>query len=169
MIGGPVFLRPQRLIYVRAEGPYETSVPRAWSELLGWIDRNDFSSLVSSWYGLARDNPLTAGREKCRYDACVPVDPMFEERALRELALNMLPGGPYARHKLKSDPDAVISAVQSVFGTFSAEDGMQFDPQRPVVTIYLGDPRGEAGKGLRADVCVPVEAQRASRKDKAAA
>lgn len=163
MIGGPVYLRPQRLVYVRAHGPYETSVPQAWGELLGWMDKNGFAPLVSGWYGLARDNPLSVGREKCRYDACVPVDPMFEERALRELALNMLPGGPYARHKLAGGGDNVVTTVQSLFSTFSADEGLQFDPQRPIVTIYLGDPRAVGPAKARADVCVPVSAQRASR------
>lgn len=169
MIGGTVHLRQQRLVYVRAIGPYETSIPKAWSELLGWIEKNGFGSLVSGWYGLARDNPQTVGREQCRYDACVPVDPMFEERALRELGLTSLPAGPYARQKLTSDSAAINATMQSLFSTFSADDGVQFDAKRPLVTIYLRDPRNGGPKGLRADVCVPVVSLRESARKQEAA
>lgn len=165
MSGGQVYLRPQRLIYVRAVGAYETAVPEAWEQLLGWVDKNGFSSLVESWYGLARD---PAGAE-CRYDACVPVDPMFEDRALRELGMTSLPNGAYVRQKFRGKYADLVGTFSGFYSSFPASGDATLDVRRPMVSIYFKDPRTAGDGDLRAEICVPVSAERAGGKDKAAA
>ena len=44
MKSGLVYLRPTRLAYVRMTGPYQSSIPQAWDQLLSWIDKNGLSS-----------------------------------------------------------------------------------------------------------------------------
>jgi AraC family transcriptional regulator len=160
---GLVYLRPARMTYVRVTGPYDTSIPQAWNEILAWLDKNGMNTPITGGYGLARDNPQRVGPENCRYDACVPVDPAFEERAGRELGLITLPAGPYARLRQASGSDALRSVVANVHSSFVAPAELRLDDRRPVVTIYLSNPRQQEGKLLRADVCVPVIATRASR------
>ena len=162
MSGGPVHLRPQRLVYVRMTGPYETSVPKAWSKLLGWVERAGMASLVASWYGLARDNPYQVAHDQCRYDACVPVDPMFEDRALRELGLTTLPGGPHERHKHIGGYADVIARLGAFYSTHAPQNGLQFDLRRPIVTVYFSDPRQTDEAKPRADLCVPLQSVKAA-------
>jgi AraC family transcriptional regulator len=162
MKSGLVYLRPARLAYVRVTGPYATSIPEAWSRLLSWVDKYGLNSPVGHGYGLARDNPLRVGVDKCRYDACVQVTPLFEERALRELGLVTLPAGPYTRLRQAGGGTPIRSVIADLYTDFTAPAVLKRDDRRPVVTIYLDDPRRFDANDLRADVCIPVMAARGS-------
>jgi AraC family transcriptional regulator len=100
MNSGLVYLRPTRLVYLRATGPSETSIPGAWSQLLAWHDKCGLGVPGGCGYGLARDNPDLVGADKCRYDACMKSTPLIEGRALRELGLIMLPRAHAASGRL---------------------------------------------------------------------
>lgn len=163
MKNGLVYLRPARLTYVRVIGPYETSIPEAWQQMFDWIDKNGLNSPVGRGYGLARDNPQRVGAEHCRYDACIQVTPMFEDRAARELGLITLPAGPYTRLRKAGAYEQIRSVVADIHNHFEPPAELRLDDRRPIVTIYLEDPRRSATKDLRADVCVPVTANRSIR------
>jgi AraC family transcriptional regulator len=168
MNSGLVYLRPTRLVYLRATGPYETSIPDAWSRLLAWHDKYGLGMPAGRGYGLARDNPERVGPEKCRYDACIEATPLIEERALRELGLITLPGGSYSRMRQATDYNCLRSIVSSLHTGFVVPQELKLDERRPIVTIYLDDPRRTDDAKLRADVCVQVTAQRTSRDQDAA-
>lgn len=163
MKNGLVYLRPTRLTYVRVTGPYETGIPEAWSRLLEWVDKRGLNSPVGGAYGLVRDNPKRVAPDKCRYDACIPIAPMFEDRALRELGLITLPGGPYTRMRQAGGYERIRSMVCSLHAEFSPPPELRLDDRRPIVTIYFDDPRRFDLADLRADVCVPVSAARSTR------
>lgn len=152
----PVFLRPQRLVYVRSIGPYSTSIPQAWSELFNWIEKNNFNSYVSGWFGIAHDRPSVVGEENCRFDAAIPVNPMFEDRGGRELGLSAIPNGAFLRRKHRTGYDALTRLVPELFHEDSIRTGWQPDIKRPVVAVYLSDPRKNDPQG-RAELCVPVK------------
>jgi AraC family transcriptional regulator len=163
MKSGLVYLRPTRLAYVRVTGPYETSIPEAWSRLLEWTEKNGFSSPVGHGFGLARDNPARVGADKCRYDACVQVTPLSEERAMRELGVITLPPGSYTRVRHAGGYEPIRSLIPGLYNNFDAPSDLKLDDKRPIVTIYLDDPRRFDANDLRADICVPVTAIRLSR------
>ena len=166
-----VYLRPTRITYVRVTGPYETSIPQAWEKMFAWIDKNGLSSPVGHGFGLARDNPKIVDPKNCRYDACIEMKPHFEERAIRELGGLMIPGGSYCRLRRVGDYNLLRTEVASLHQTFEAPAGLQLDDKRPLVTIYLEDPRRAEEGYLRADHCVPVTAatQRGKGSSQAAA
>ena len=159
MASGLVYLRPARMVFVRATGPYETSIPQAWEKLFAWLDKTGIDNPAGRGYGLARDNPATVRPENCRYDACIEVRPQYEERAARELGLMTLPGGSYLRQRTAGDYAMMRQAVPDVYANFAAPTGLRFDDRRPLVVIYLDDPRRLEPIDLRADVCVPVSAR----------
>ena len=171
MASGLVYLRPARMVFVRATGPYESSIPQAWEKMFAWLDKTGIDNPGGRGYGLARDNPATVGPENCRYDACVEVRPQFEERAARELGLMTLPGGSYLRQRKAGDYAMMRQAVPDIYANFAAPSGLRFDDKRPLVVIYLDDPRRFEPLDLRADVCVPVSAKSKPREseDQAAA
>jgi AraC family transcriptional regulator len=133
--------------------------------MLNWLDTNGLRSPVGRGYGLARDNPSAVAPEACRYDACVDLDPLFEERAGRELGIQTLPGGPYVRSRKKGDYADVTRFIMTLHNTFQPHPGLRLDDKRPIVTIFLEDPRGVEIEELRSDVCVPVSAKVARTRD----
>ena len=171
MIGGLVYLRPARMVFVRATGPYETSIPHAWEKMFAWLEKSGIDNPVGRGFGLARDNPATVGPQNCRYDACVEVKPQYEERAGRELGLMTLPGGSYLRQRVIGDYNKIRMSVPNLYSEFQAPSGLRFDDKRPLVAIYLDDPRRFEPAELRADVCIPVSAKSKQREseDQAAA
>lgn len=156
MKSGLVYLRPWRLAYVRQVGPYETTIPAAWDLMLGWLEKKGFTSPMGRGFGLMRDCAKVVGPQKCRYDACVDLDPLFEERAVRELGVLTLPGGSYLRTRTVGSYDDLRKSLSMLHDTFEAPSGLYLDERRPLVTIYLDDPRQFSANDLRSDVCVPV-------------
>jgi DNA gyrase inhibitor GyrI len=67
-----------------------------------------------------------------------------------------------------ADYDSLRTLVSCLHTGFVATHGLMLDDRRPIVTIYLDDPRRNDGAKLRADVCVPVTAQHTSRDKEAA-
>jgi AraC family transcriptional regulator len=151
-----VYLRPTRLIYVRETGPYAVTIPKAWERLLSWLSNNGLYAPIGRGYGLAHDSPSEAGAPNCRYDACVEVMPELEDRALRDLGVTTLPGGAYACRRLSGSYDKMRSIVANVYSEFVALPGLTFDGNRPVVSIYIDNPKRHAEDELRADICVPI-------------
>lgn len=158
MKSGLVYLRPSRLAYVRVTGPYETSAPEAWERMTSWIAKNGFDATVTRGYGMMRDNPKLIAAENCRYDACVDLNPLFEERAIRELGAQTLPGGSYVRLRKSGKYQAIRAEVAGFYTEFDAPNGLRLDDRRPMVMIFLDNPRQFAVEDVRADICVPVSA-----------
>lgn len=161
MKNGLVYLRPSRLAYVRQTGPYETSIQAAWDAMFAWLAKHGLREPVGRGYGLMRDCPTITAPAKCRYDACIDLNPLFEERAIRELGAQTLPGGSYLRVRNVGSYIALQSQLPTLHGSFAAPPGLKLDERRPVVTIYLDDPSRLEETNLRADVCVPVSVRAA--------
>lgn len=156
---GLLYLRPSRLTFVRVTGAYETTIPAAWEKMFAWLEKTGCNSSFGRGYGLARDNPNIVGADKCRYDACIELEPIFEERAIRELGAQTLPGGSYVRERRIGDYQDLCAQVANLHLAFEAPAGLTIDDKRPVVTIYLDDPRRMPPAELRSDFCVPVKAK----------
>ena len=127
----------------------------------GWLTKNGLHSPIGRGFGLARDNPAAVGIDKCRYDACVELEPIFEERAIRDLGAQTLPGGSYVRERRIGGYQDLCNQVSALHAAFEAPSGLMRDDRRPLVTIYLDDPRRMAAAELRSDFCVPVKAKTA--------
>lgn len=153
-----VYLRPSRIAFVRATGPYETSIPDAWAQLNDWINRNGYGGLVHRGYGMCRDNPMRVDPATCRYDACIELLPQFDERAARELNVATLPGGSYARRRYSGPYAALRAELAGIHASFEPSAGLKLDDRRPLVAIYLENPSRVEAQDLRADICIPVVA-----------
>lgn len=158
MKNGLVYLRPSRLTYVRGIGPYETTIPAAWQQMKDWLGKIGFDASMNRGYGLLRDCPSSVSASKLRFDACIDLDPLFEERAIRELGAQTLPGGSYVRVRHVGSYAELSSKLPTFHAGFTAPQGLKLDDRRPLVTIYLDNPLCAHDTALRADVCVPVTA-----------
>jgi AraC family transcriptional regulator len=154
-----VYLRPLRLVYVRATGPYAQSSTEAWTRLFGWLTNNGLHSFPGCGYGLILDNHLTTAPAACRYDACVEMSALLEHRAEGNLQSRKLPGGAYVRQRHVGAYNKLRDDTLNVRKSWSSDSNLQIDQRRPLVQIFLDDPRRGEPDQLRSDLCVPVIAQ----------
>lgn len=151
-----VYLRPLRVAYVRSAGPYAQSSAQAWSKMFDWLSDNGLHTFPGCGYGLLLDNHLVTKAGECRYDACVEISSMPESRAEGSLQTRKLPGGAYIRDRHIGCYTKMGEKILSVRQDWSQDSGLRLDERRPLVQIFLDDPRRGDTSQLRSDVCVPV-------------
>ena len=151
-----VYLRPLRIAYVRAVGPYAQASKEAWSRLFDWLSENGFHAFPGCGYGLVLDNPNLISTAECSYDACIEISSLPENRAEGSLQVRKLPGGAYYRERFVGCYSQMGDRTRAAREHWAGANGLLIDDKRALVQIFLDDPRrGDAGK-LRSDVCVPV-------------
>lgn len=155
-----VYLRPINLAYVRVTGRYDESIPHAWERMFDWLESHGLNNPHGRGYGLARDNPDIVGAGNCRYDACIAITPDLEHRAMRDLGATIMPGGSFARMRRIGGYCEFHRTVAGILQTFEPGGGLKVDSKRPIVTIYLDDPRRTDPHDQRVELCVPVSVAR---------
>jgi len=151
-----VYLRPLKLAYVRAVGPYAQSSVEAWSRLFSWLSDNGLHTFPGCGYGLVLDNHLMTDGATCRYDACIELNAAIESRAEGVLQSRKLPAGAYIRERHVGCYDALRERTLAVRERAVQKGELPVDTRRPLVQIFLDDPRREQADNLRSDLCIPV-------------
>ena len=151
-----VYLRPLRIAYVRSVGPYAQSSKEAWSRLFEWLSENGFHTFPGCGYGLVLDDPKVIDASSCRYDACIEISSLPENRAEGSLQVRKLPGGAYVRERFVGCYSQVRERTLAVREQWASTSGLVVDDKRPVVQIFLDDPRRSEADKLCSDVCIPV-------------
>lgn len=159
---GLVYLRPVQVAYFRYQGSYAKSSVDAWAAMFSWLDASGLRAAVGRGYGLQRDNPQEVGLGACRYDACVEVPDGLDPGLLDKVSMQKLPGGAYARTRHVGSYEDVSRVITSMRDGWMSSNQLMIDTRRPIVTIYLVDPKNADTKQLKADVCLPVTAVEAT-------
>ena len=149
-----VYLRPRRVGFVRVNAPAATAGVEAWAEVTAWLERHKLSSQITCGYGLALD---TADTGSCRYDACIELPDGYENLKADSLAFQHLPGGAFGRIRHVGPYNKLGSSIAKVRDKWLPEQPrLLIDRRRPVLVVYLDDPKTRESSKLRCDVCVPV-------------
>lgn len=156
MTKGFVYLRPTRLVSVRAVGPYQETVPAAWTRLTAWL-RERGHDVRGPRYGLAHDNPLRVDPAQCRYDAACEIPEPFEGVS-GEMRQVRLPSGAFIRHRIVGRYADLLANARPIYNEDRPANGLTTSANRPVVLIYFHDPLDRETAGRKADVCLPVSA-----------
>jgi AraC family transcriptional regulator len=152
-----VYLRPRLVGFVRSQGPYASSSAQAWQALRDWLDRHDLTGKTGCGYGLALDHPQQVAPENCRYEACIDLPAGYENLKTDGLSFQTLPGGAFARIRHVGPYNKVRASVALVRDTWLPDQPrLLADRRRPLLIVYLDDPKTCAANKLRCDVCVPV-------------
>lgn len=151
-----VYLRPSQLVGFRKVGPYQETAGQAWSLMFDWLDRNCLHGKVKRGFGMAFDDPRKTVAEKCRYMACIDMPDMLPTPAWEDMIPQGLPGGAYARHRLVADHSHISDVIRDIRDQWSNRAGVVLAKGRPLVEIYLDDPKFCEPEKLRTDVCLPV-------------
>lgn len=153
-----VYLRPLRVAYVRSVGPYAQSSEEAWSRLFEWLSRNGLHTFPGCGYGLLLDNQLETDAAQCRYEACIETSSVPENSAEGSLQVRKLPGGAYIRDRHRGRYSAMHDEIAKFRKNWADESGLLIDDKRPIVHIFLDDPRRGDPSEWRSDICFPVTA-----------
>lgn len=157
-----VYLRPTRLAFVRATGRHSVAAQEAWARIFKWLDQLPAGRSVNVGYGLNRGNPRLVGREGGIYDACVEIAPEIEDHLPSDFRSQTLPGGPYARYRHIGPHSGLAAALVKMRDEGLTRRNLVICPERPVVEIFLSDPRKVVEELLRTDICLPVRASSSS-------
>lgn len=154
---GLVYLRPKQVVFIRTTGPYRSSSLLAWAAMADWLDRHGLRAHMPCGYGLAQDDPQTVAAELCRYDACIELPAGVQIPRDDGLPIQTLPGGAFARVRHVGPYRSVRTSITRVRDDWMPlQSGLLHDRRRPLLTIYLDDPRTKDLAKLRCDVCLPV-------------
>lgn len=151
-----VYLRPSHLVSFREVGPYEQAAPAAWRKMFDWLDNQGLRGTVKRGFGMAHDDPRVTPPEKCRYEACIDLPDLLPASAWAGLMPQNLPGGAYARHRHVGDHRDISSVIREIRNSWSSSAGVAIAKGRPLVEIYLDDPKFCAPEKLRTDLCLPI-------------
>lgn len=163
MSTGLVQLRPLTVCYVRARGPYQTSAREAWDKLLAWASAHGLRGQIRTGYGLVRDNPRIKAPAECRYDACIELPEGMEADEKAGVAMQLLPGGNFARHRHVGGLDGLGQSFSWLAKDWAPGRRLAVDMGRPLIEIYLNDRKSGGPSPARMDICLPVISARAER------
>lgn len=151
-----VYLRPMQLVAIRAVGSYMSSAPAAWKQMFDWLESNGLRGTVNRGFGLAHDDPRSTPAERCRYDACIALPDALPATAWQQMMPQQLPGGAYHRHRHIGCHTGIGAEISHIRDRWANRSGLKIAEGRPLVEIYLDDPKFCAPELLRTDLCLPV-------------
>lgn len=158
MAAGLMYLRPRQVVCYRAYGPFKRSSPTAWNYVFSWLDRNGVRAEVEHGFGLAGINPAQRGDRSRWYDACVELPACVDLSELEDMWVRDMPGGAFARTRYVGAFSGLGNAIRELRDTWVASRGLEIDPARPIVEIFLDDPKQVSAENMRVDLCLPVRA-----------
>jgi AraC family transcriptional regulator len=153
---GYSYVRPVDTLYARALGPYKTSAPAAWSTMLSWLDKCGLRAQINRGYGVINDNPGSTEPHLRRYDACVELIGGLDIDPSNGIGRRTVPGGAYAVHRHVGRHRTLGAGFSFIHRKWVPGQGLQVDPLRPYLEIYLSDPAVTPEHELQTDLCVPV-------------
>ena len=153
---GYVYIRPAKALYVRAFGPYKSSAATAWSAMFSWLEERGLRQRISRGYGIINDNPSSTKPHLRRYDACIDLSVECDADPAHGVGYRTVPGGAYVVHRHIGRHRTLGAGFSYIHRKWVPGQGLQVDPLRPYLEIYLNDPAVTPAQELQTDLCVPV-------------
>jgi AraC family transcriptional regulator len=149
-------MSPTSVFYARATGPYASSCEEAWRRLDGWLDRYCARGRVRRAFGIFHDNPRTTPPELMRYDACVPLAACAELEPNEGIGRHTLPTCTWAVYTHVGPHCEAGDVISTLHGDLIPKRGLTVDHDRPILAVYLNDPRVTREVHRRTELCIPV-------------
>ncbi len=165
MRGRLTYLRPVKVAYCRAYGPYANSAAEAWRNMTTLLDQTQIRTEVVRGYGLAHDNPQKSIPERLRYDAAVQLSENVTSEQTKAMAFTTFPGGVYIVGRHCGDHEQIRTVIRTLRDDCISGLGLSLDTDRPLVEIYVDDPLFCPVEKLRTDICLPVSVSKSINAD----
>jgi AraC family transcriptional regulator len=102
-----------------------------WMRFAAWANDAGLMNPRPRMFGISQDNPQLTAPDKCRYDACIPVDDGFKPAG--EIGVQTLWGGRYACTTFTGIP----SEIHEAWMAFTRELLARYQPaDHPAIEIY---------------------------------
>ena len=147
---------------IKRVGSYQQSAPSAWQDMLGWLDSFSPEDMPSEGFGLNYDDPRTQKDGQLRYAAAVEVPKSWEPREGSVAEMLLFEGGVYAVRGYVGCYHNLGPTISKFRDEWVPNRGLVLDRERPVLTRYLSDPRKVREEEQKAEICLPVFADRRS-------
>jgi AraC family transcriptional regulator len=148
-----------RIAYVRHTGSYDdpTGLQEAWGKIMGWSAqkkilkrRADEGPLT---IGISLDDPITTPPERCRYDACVVVDPHVQAEG--DVRVRETRPGLYAVCVHRGSYSNLGTTYRRILEEWFPTSGYTL-VEGGCLEIYLNSPWEVPEEELLTEICVPV-------------
>lgn len=146
-------LDPVLVAYLRYTGPYGWPINAFWRDTFEpWLEQNGLAGRPR--YGISHDDQSITAADRCRYDACVEIDP---GTVLSGGAQTLqLPGGRYAILDFQGSPAEIGEAWATLLRDWLPGSELQLDG-RPCFEYYPADEHENAEtRQFTCQICVPV-------------
>ena len=143
---------PLRVAFLRHIGPYQ-NCGVVWEKMGAALGPAGRLGGGAQMIGVGHDNPEVTPAEHLRYDACVTVPPDFAP--FGELGVQIIAGGPYARHTHEGPYDGLAAKYQRLLGEWLPRSGRELRFE-PCYEIYVNTPGNTAPADLRTEIYLPL-------------
>lgn len=157
------FIKPRQLASIKRIGSYQDTAPDAWRAMFDWLDGFDPEDMPTEGYGLNYDDPRTQTDGQLRYAAAVEVPKHWEPEENSVVESLFFEGGVYAISPHFGCYKTVGEAISKLRDGGVPKIGLVLDRNRPVLTRYKSDPRKVSSQDQKAEICLPVFADRRSK------
>jgi len=154
---GIVYIRPIKVMYLRVEGADRAAAVAAWDQMTSLLQERRILHSVSRGFGLIRGNRRMSPADVPQtYDAAVELTSSVCDLPDLKLRVQTLPGGSYLRARHRNGIETVPQSFSELCDTHLEPRGLELDPRRPLVEIYLARKPGRI-EGSSIELCVPVK------------
>lgn len=139
-----------RIAYLRQIGPYGPNNYKVMEQLKAWAEQNLLLTDTTILLGISLDNPQHTSPMRCRYDACIVIDKLFELNKADTMSERTLDGGTYFVYTVKHTPEHIQQAWSEIMPLIHQE-GYVID-EKPIIERYIGLMSDET----YCELCVPI-------------
>ncbi len=145
------------VIFARHQTGYNKEIGNTWKRLMHWAFAHNLLYNDSLTFGIPLDSPEVTPTCKCRYFACLVIDPALKESIKLPGYLNFMeiPGGLYAIYHFEGMEQNINNAYSNVYGNWLPASG--FEPaDSPALEVYDKNNRERSQGKFKFDIRLPV-------------
>jgi AraC family transcriptional regulator len=147
------------VIFARHQNGYNKEIGKAWERLMRWAFAHNLLSGGFRTFGIPLDSPEITPSGKCRYLACLVIDPACKENLKLPgyLSYMDIPGGLYAISRFEGAESGISNAYNELYGNWLPTSG--FEPaDSPALEIYDNSNKERSKGKFKFEICLPVTA-----------
>lgn len=147
---------PIPVIFVRRTGPYALASKEAFTALWAFAGPRGLVGPDARMIGLSHDDPNVTDEGRCRYDACLSVDPGRPPRVEGEVGQKTIAGGRYAVFLHQGPYERLQQTFDAIFKGWLPRSGEQLR-EAPCFELYLNTPVDTPPDALRTEIWLPLQ------------
>lgn len=157
------FIKPRVLAAIRRVGSYQDVAPGAWQDMLAWLDSFSSEDMPPEGFGFNYDDPRAQKGSQLRYAAAIEAPNSWEPNGNSPAEVLLFEGGVYAIKNYVGPYSDLGPSISKLRDEWLPNKGLVLDRDRAVLTRYKSDPRKVREEERKAEICLPVFAERRSQ------